>query len=252
MLNTTTELGITTIQLAHGKASALDIELVKALDDAFKSAERDDATRAVVLTGTGSIFCAGVDLHRVVKEGPGYAERFVPPLAAMFLRLFAIPKPVVAAVNGHAIAGGCVMTCAADYRLMSSGRGTIGVPELKVGVPFPLVAIEIVRYAAGSGHMQRLAFAGKTYAPADAVTHGLIDEMVDGARLLDQAREIATRLSAEPSARFRITKQQLRQPALDAIERHAAETDGAVLRAWQDPETVKAIGSYLETTLKKR
>ncbi|HEY2825934.1 MAG TPA: enoyl-CoA hydratase/isomerase family protein [Gemmatimonadales bacterium] len=247
MLDRSTERGITTIRLAHGKASALDVELVRALDDAFKAVEKDPTAKALVLTGTGSIFCAGVDLFRVVKEGPAYAERFVPPLAAMFLRLFSFPKPVVAAVNGHAIAGGCVMTCAADYRLMADGKGTIGVPELTVGVPFPLVAIEIMRYAVGSGPMQRLAFAGRTYAPAAAQAHGLVDEVVESARLLDQAREIALRLSAEPAQRFRITKQQLREPTRLSIQRHADETDGAVLRAWQDPETIKAIAAYLET-----
>src|SRR5262249_1302311 len=117
MLTLTTRNGITTLTLAHGKASALDMELVKALDDAIKSAEKDAATRALILTGTGHISCAGVDLHRGVKDGAPYAQKFLPALSAMFLRLFSFPKPVVAAVNGHAIAGGCVMTCAADYRV---------------------------------------------------------------------------------------------------------------------------------------
>src|SRR5690242_12312811 len=250
MLKSTTESGITTIQLAHGKASALDVELVKALDDAVRAAERDDATRAVILTGTGKIFCAGVDLFRVVKEGAPYAEQFLPALSAMFLRLFSFPKPVVAAVNGHAIAGGCVITCTADYRLMANGTGTIGVPELKVGVPFPLVAIEILRFAVTSGHLQELVFVGRTCAPAAAAQHRLIDEVVEGAELLDRARAVAERLATEPMARFRVTKQQLRRPVLDAIARHDDETSGAVVRGWQDPATLAAIDAYLKDTLR--
>jgi len=186
----------------------------------------------------------------VVKEGAPYAERFLPALSAMFLRLFSFPKPVVAAVNGHAIAGGCVMACAADYRLMSGGKGTIGVPELKVGVPFPLVAIEILRFAVTSGHLQELVFVGKTYEPVAAAQHRLIDEVVDGAELLDRARAIAERLATEPVARFRITKQQLRRPVLDAIVRHDDETAGAVIRGWQDPATLAAIDAYLKATLR--
>lgn len=252
MLSIETESGITTLRLEHGKASALDIELVEALEAALRAAEGDRAVRALILTGTGTIFCAGVDLFRLVKEGPAYGGRFLPALSAMFLRLFSFPKPVVAAVNGHAIAGGCVMTCAADYRLMASGNGTIGVPELKVGVPFPLVAIEIMRYATGSGHLQRLAFAGRTYGAADAVAHGLVDEVVDADRLTKIAHAAAERLSAEPAERFRITKRQLRRPTLDAIARHSDETDAAVVRAWQDPETIEAINSYLATIVSRK
>jgi enoyl-CoA hydratase len=250
MLNITTQSGTTTIQLAHGKASALDVELVKALDEAIRTAEKDDATRAVVLTGSGKIFCAGVDLHRVVKEGASYGERFLPALSAMFLRLFSFPKPVVAAVNGHAIAGGCVIACAADYRIMANTNGTIGVPELKVGVPFPLVAIEILRFAVTSGHLQELVYVGKTYTPAAAAEHRLIDEVVEPAAMAGRAREIAERLATEPVARFRITKQQLRRPVLDAIARHDDETAGAVIRGWQDPATLAAIDAYIKATLR--
>lgn len=252
MLAVKTEDGVTTLRLEHGKANALDVELVAALDGALKKAETDAATKAVVLTGTGTIFCAGVDLFRVVQEGRAYAERFLKPLSAMFLRLFAFPKPVVAAVNGHAIAGGCVMTCAADYRLMVDGKATIGVPELKVGVPFPLVAIEILRFATAPGRLQELLFIGKTYAAKDAVQHGLVDEIVPATKLEQRALEVATRLIQEPVARFRITKQQLRGPSLDAIARRSAETDGAMIRAWEDPKTIEAIGRYLKDAVGKR
>jgi len=78
-------------------------------------------------------------------------------------------------------------------------------------------------------------FVGKTYEPVAAAQHRLIDEVVDGAELMDRARAIAERLATEPVARFRITKQQLRRPVLDAIVRHDDETAGAVIRGWQGP-----------------
>ena len=111
MIERTDHDGITTLRLAHGKASALDIELVegfaRVLAEVTSEVTASD-TRAVILTGTGSIFSAGVDLFRLVEGGREYADRFVPALSRMLLELFAFPKPLIVAVNGHAIAGGCI------------------------------------------------------------------------------------------------------------------------------------------------
>src|SRR5262245_25785640 len=104
--------GIVTLRLAHGKASALDIELLEAiLGELDRAAPK---ARAVVLTGTGSIFSAGVDLFRVTRDGADYVRRFLPRLSRTFRALFTFPGPVVAAVNGHAIAGGGVLVLACD------------------------------------------------------------------------------------------------------------------------------------------
>src|SRR5256885_379670 len=150
--------GILTLRLAHGRASAMDVELLEALLRELDSAA--DA-RAVVLTGTGAIFSAGVDLFRMTEGGPEYVRRFFPLLGEFLLRLFALPVPVVVAANGHAIAGGCLMVMAADYRLMAEGGGKIGVPELLVGVPFPAVALELVRYAVPADRIQSLVYTGR-------------------------------------------------------------------------------------------
>src|SRR6201992_461123 len=101
----------------------------------------------VILTGAGRAFSAGVDLRALVDGGKGYAEKFVVALSKAFRAIFDHPAPVIAAVNGHAIAGGCVLAMCADVRLMSGG--TIGLTELAVGVPFPVTALEICRDAMG-------------------------------------------------------------------------------------------------------
>ena len=245
MLHDDLHAGILTLRLAHGKANALDLDLVTALGEAAARITEDPAVRAAVLVGAGHIFCAGVDLYRLLDGGPAYSRAFVPRLSEAFHRLFACEKPVVAAVNGHAIAGGCVLAAACDYRLMAAGDARIGVPELRVGVPFPLVAIEILRFATSTAHLQELVYRGTTYTTAEAYERGLVDEVVDLASLADRATEVADRLGAEPAARFRLTKRQLRAPTLAAIAAHARETDDEVLAVWQQPETVAAIRAYL-------
>ena len=95
--------GVLTLRLAHGKASAMDVELLAAFCDELDAAA---GARAVVLTGTGSIFSAGVDLFRLTDEGEPYVRRFFPLLTDLIRRLFTFPAPLVVAANGHAIAGG--------------------------------------------------------------------------------------------------------------------------------------------------
>ena len=101
----------------------------------------------IVLTGAGACFSAGVDLRAILDGGATYTDRFLAAVSAAFLAVFDHPAPVVAAINGHAIAGGCVLAMAADVRLMSTGL--IGLSEVAVGVPFPVAALEICRYAMG-------------------------------------------------------------------------------------------------------
>ena len=245
MLDISRHERIAVLRLDHGKANALDLELVGAIADAVTELEHEESIRACVLTGTGSIFSAGVDLHRLLEGGGAYATAFVPAMVVAFRRLFAFSRPAVAAINGHAIAGGCVLAAACDYRVMARGRGTIGVPELQVGVPFPLVAIEILRFATSTTHLQELIYRGKTYGVEDAYARGLVDEIIEPDRLLERACAVAGAMAFEPVSRFRITKRQLRGPALAAMAAHGADPDADVIAEWQRPETAGAIRAYL-------
>ena len=251
MIQVTEHDGIVTIRLDRGKAHALDLDLCRALVRAFTEVDRNDEVKGVILTGTGSVFSAGVDLVRYLEGGDEYVDRFVPSFIATLRALFSLSTPVVAAVNGHAIAGGCVLAAACDYRIMARGTGTIGVPELRVGLPFPLVAIEILRFATSEAHLQELVYRGKMYGAAEAYQHGLVDAVIEPEALLGHAAEVVRQLAAEPSARFRITKRQLRAPALERMEQHSSETHSQVLEAWKDPATVQAIRSYVARLKRK-
>jgi enoyl-CoA hydratase len=242
--------GIAILTLAHGKASALDLELSAALDDTLRDAEQ--SSTAVVLTGTGGIFSAGVDLFRVVDGSAADVERFLTAMRDLFIRLFTFPKPTVAAVNGHAIAGGCILACACDYRLMASGPGMIGIPELKVGVPFPAIALEIVRAVVSPPFMQDLVYTGRVCAPDEARRVGLIDDVVPAEALVQRACEIAADFAAHPAASFAIAKEMLRQPAMDRVTAAATSTDRRVFELWSLPATRAAIRAYMEKTFARR
>jgi enoyl-CoA hydratase len=242
---------VTILELAHGRANALDLELCRGLRD--RLAELTAAPcRAVVLTGRQDIFSAGVDLKRVLDGGVPYLAEFVPALDAAFEALVRFPKPLVAAVNGHAVAGGCVLACAADQRLMAAGPARIGVPELRVGVAFPGAVVEIMRLVVAPGHLQELLYRGATLEPQLALQWGLVDALAEPARLLDEALATAEDLASVPTESFRLTKAQLRAPALERIAAARERYGQAVLEQWCAPGTLAAIGAYVERTLGKR
>lgn len=246
MLHREDQGAVAVLRMEHGKANAMDLELLQALAGQLTAIERAADRHALVLTGTGRIFCAGVDLFRFVEGGADYLEAFFHSMVGCFRQLFLFPRPVVAAVNGHAIAGGCVLASAGDYRVMGREAGTIGVPELKVGIPFPSPAVEILRFAASTRHLQQLVYLGRAYDPETAHRLGLVDEVVDQANVSARALEIADELGSMPVARFGITKRQLRAPSVDRMDRFGAKIDPEVLAAWKAPETHAAIRAYAE------
>jgi len=241
----------TVLRMSHGKANALDLEFADRLVLALEEEEASD-TRAIVLTGSGSIFSAGVDLRQALEGGRDYAARFVPAMARMFMKLFTITKPVIAAVNGHAIAGGCVMACASDHALMARASGRIGVPELKVGVPFPPVALEVLRAAVEPSHFEEIVYRGETFAPEEALSRGFVNELVTPHTLMSRAAERAAELGAVPPRTFALTKMSLRTPAVETIERLNREIGEQVIEAWGSNEVLAAMRAYVEKTLGRK
>jgi enoyl-CoA hydratase len=231
---------VAVLRMAHGKANAMDLEFCRALSLQVRACEQSDAG-ALVLTGQGRIFSAGVDLPRLVEGGSAYAREFLPAMNHAFETLFAFPKPLVVAVNGHAIAGGCVLTCCADYRIMARDAGRIGIPELLVGVPFPVAPLEIVRFATPPQHLQALIYRGLTLSADEALRDGLIDAVGDPDGVVDAAVAVAAGLAEVPYEAFHLTKRLLREPAIRRM-RDAAGIDAIVHEAWAGDTVQQAVG----------
>jgi len=239
MLDVEQRSGVTVVRLSHGKVSALDLELVRALTAVMRDL---DGTGPVVITGAGSAFSAGVDLNRIVAGGEPYIREFLPALADAFLAVFDHPGPVLAAINGHAIAGGCVIAAACDVRMMSFGK--IGLAELSVGVPFPVSAMEILRHAIGPAASQLVLTAALLDA-SQALSIGLVHEVAEPEVLLDSAVDRARQLARLPAEVFAFSKRQLQQPARDRIAARSGD-DEAVLAMWSSDRTREAIARYLD------
>ncbi|WP_138759256.1 enoyl-CoA hydratase/isomerase family protein [Modestobacter altitudinis] len=242
MLTTEHRDDVAVLRIEHGRVGALDVELLTALAEAVSASDR-----ALVITGSGSAFSAGVDLRQVLDGGRPYTEQLLAALSRLFRVVFDHPRPTVAAVNGHAIAGGCVLALACDLRLMSGGR--MGLAELTVGVPFPTAALEVVRHALGPRAGQVLLGA-QSVDRERALALGMVDELTEPGELLPRAVALAGQLAAWSPESYRMAKVQLHRPANAAIEA-TQEGDAAVLAGWTSDDTRGRIETAL-AALKRR
>ncbi|QLL07228.1 enoyl-CoA hydratase/isomerase family protein [Mycobacterium vicinigordonae] len=229
------------LTLSAGRVNALDVEVLGELTGVIREQERAGGG-ALVITGAGRVFSAGVDLNPVIMGGAAYTDRLVPALSELFDAVFSYPGPTVAAINGAAIAGGCVLACACDWRL-ATPNAQIGAAEVRVGVAFPVAALEVMRYACGD-HAEEVLLSGRSYVGDEAVVRGLIHQVVPQ-DLLDVAVAAASDLATIPAVAYRHTKAQLRAPALTRI--HAGvDTDREVRQIWGAAKTQQGIADYVE------
>lgn len=243
MIEYQTESKIATLTFADGKVNAMNIEWCQLFSAKLAELEQDDNVHAVVLTSGERVFSAGVDLKRVVAEDPDYVQPFIDSLCNCFRDAFVFPKPMIVAINGHAIAGGCIVASCGDFRV-SHSRVRIGLPELRVGVPLPAIAVEIVRRVATPVALQAMLNSGANYRDQAAIEAGLVDKIVDKDSLVEEAIEHARRLAGIPAATFRLMKQQIREPSLVQADRLEETFGNQVREVWNSPEIREMIEQY--------
>jgi enoyl-CoA hydratase len=247
VIDVETNSGIAVLKMRHGKVNAMDLEFCQALISELRKLKTGDC-RAAILTGNDRVFSAGVDLVRLVREEPVYLETFLPVLIECFQTIFQFPKPLVAAINGHAIAGGCILASACDYRVAHS-KVRIGIPELRVGVPLPSIAIEIIRFAVATEALQAMVNVGRNYRGDEAVQVGLADQIVASEEVLDSAMAAAKEFLTIPPSVFFISKKQLRAPANRNVHSNEKEFESLVFELWHSDEIQDVIKKYVAERL---
>jgi enoyl-CoA hydratase len=199
---------IAVLRMDDGKANALSYEMMDALDLALSRAEREAS--AVVLTGRPGRFCAGFDLKQMMA-GVESARALVSRGAKALLRLYVLPMPLVVACTGHALAGGSLVVLTGDLRLAARGAFRIGLNEVQIGMPVPILAMELARDRLAPAHLTASTLFATIVDPEQALVAGWVDELTDEAALLDRAVERAQKLSTLPRDAYAKTKTSLRE-----------------------------------------
>jgi enoyl-CoA hydratase len=231
------------VRVDRPPANALDLELL-AEGSAAVAELRDAEPGAVVLTGREGFFSAGVDLKAVPGLDREGQREMVDGINRLFLGWYSFPRPVVCAVNGHAIAGGLILALCGDHRV-GSGAGKLGLTELRVGIPYPAAAMAIVRAELPPPAVRALTLRAELIEDGPkAVELGLIDELCAPEALIERSLEVAGELAELPRGAYARVKDQLRGPTVAELERVVA--DDPMRGEWVGEETAAASAAVLD------
>lgn len=240
-LNISNQDGIAVVTLSRGKVNAINDEVVAELSDALKSLVRDKTVKALVLTGNGKFFSFGLDVPELYNYSPKKMTAFITIFSKLCRDLFLFPRPVVAAVNGHATAGGCLLALTAEYRLLANTNAKMSLHEVSFGASLFPSAVEMLRYAVGNTHAEVILLSGKMFEPAEALGLGLVNELVEESKLLDTARLKAQKLAHNFSPAFTSLKRLVRQPIVDQWSKREKKSIDEWIEIWYSPKTREKI-----------
>ncbi len=206
-LSYTVEENIAVVRMDDGKANALSLNMLDSLIEAVERAEKEAGS--IVLTGRPERFCAGFDL-RVMMSGPDAAMALLRRGADMLMKLYGAPLPLVIACTGHALAGGALMLLTGDVRIGAVGAFRIGLNEVSIGMPVPVLAMELARDRIVPAELTRATLFAQIYGPEEAARVGYLDVAVPESELLARAKAEATRLAGFSRPPYAATKERLR------------------------------------------
>lgn len=219
------------LTLDDGGVNALRTDVFDAFFAALNSAEADESVGAVVIAGREGFFSAGMDLKWMQTIDRDTLGTIGPDMARLAHRIFIFPKPVIAAVQGHAIAGGAVILLACDRSVGATGNYKIGLNEVALGIPFGGFAMDLAR-----AHLVPSAFGagllhGSVYQPQRAYEVGYLDELAEPDAVLERVAEIAAEAANLSSFAYTMTKQAMRGELAATIQEQAQS--GALVPLFQ-------------------
>lgn len=228
--------GVLVLTLDRPPANAIDESMLSDLASACAAAEADPGVRAVVLTGAGAFFSAGLDL-RAPRRDAAAGRRLRELYRSAHLALLGLSRPTVAMLRGHATAGGLILVLACDYRLGAEGDYRLGLNEVAIGASFPRVAMEIVRLRLAHARASELVLGAALYPASQALRLGIVDEMFPAAKLEETVLRRAARLGSFPREAFSHAKAALVAPAIAAVRAETETEADAMSAVWTSEES---------------
>jgi enoyl-CoA hydratase len=228
--------GLATMRLAREHGNAINEDLVTDLMSACHEIAPDPQIRGVLLASTGKLFCPGLDLQELVALDRRAMGRFMIRFRDVLLDLYTLPKPMVAALSGAALAGGCILSLTADWRVLKRGA-PIGLNEIKVGVPLPFGVARVLRDAVHRTRMEEVALLGLNYADEEAVATGLVHEIHEEAGFEAHCLARLEEFASKDLRAFAHTKKYLRSSVASQIEAEDQRNQKEFLDCWFSPAT---------------
>ncbi|MDP9373354.1 MAG: enoyl-CoA hydratase/isomerase family protein [Chloroflexota bacterium] len=227
------------------RRNAMTPELTQELPRALDEIRRDGEARALVITGTGSVFCAGGDLAmlgRMLEQPPEQNRREMGAFYRTYLDVLNLDVPAIAALNGHAVGAGAAFTLGCDIRLIAAGA-TIGFTFLNLGLHPGMGTTHLLPQVVGSAHAAELIFTGRMVGAEEALAMGLVSRIVPPDRLLDEALALAAEMAAKPPSGVRMAKRALARPKIEGLEAALDYEAAAQMTSYASPEMREAFAA---------
>jgi len=234
------------ITLNRGKSNSLNREMVTELSDMLHNIAEDDNIGGVIITGRDNFFSAGLDLIELYHYNEDEAKRFWHLFLDFTAKITAFKKPLVAAINGHSPAGGCVIALACDARVMAEGKYIIGLNEVPVGIIVPNSIFSMYSFWLGEANAYRNLLEGKLFSPEEALTVGLVDEVVKPESILTAAERKVRKYMAFEANTWQQSKLNLRKNLIVATSADQSEDLEVMLQQWWSPATRAILKSLID------
>jgi Delta3-Delta2-enoyl-CoA isomerase len=229
--------GIAKVILSRGKVNAINEFVIDELTACFKELADDAQTKAVIISGQGKFFTYGFDIPEFLNYKKEDFLRYLTKFTDFYGDVFLFPKPVIAALNGHTMAGGCMIAIACDYRIMVSGKAKISLNEINFGSSLFAGSVEIIKLWLGQKNAETAAYTGAMYAAEEAFQLGLIHQVSTEADLEANARAVAEQYAAKDGVAFRSIKHLLRKPLADEIKQREKDSLLEFVDIWYSENT---------------
>jgi 3,2-trans-enoyl-CoA isomerase len=228
---------IATVTLARGKVNALNEPMFREIRTSFQDLEKSDEVRAVILTGRGKFFSFGFDIPELLSYSKDDFIRYLTKFASFCSYLFLFPKPVIAALNGHTIAGGCMIANACDCRIMVSEKAKIALNEITFGASVFAGSVAILKFCVGSRNAATILYSGAMYSPDEAARLGLVDQIVPAENLMQTAEKAAVDFASKSAAAFSSIKDLLRRPISEEMAKREQDSLREFADIWYSERT---------------
>lgn len=234
------------IRLNRPKANAINMQMVMELNEELSKIKTNRDAKGVILTGQGAFFSAGLDVVELYSYSEDEILQFWRAFDKLVRNLVAFPKQLIAAVNGHSPAGGCVLALCADYRVMANGAYRIGLNEVPVGVVVPESIFNLYSFWVGSAVAYRNLMEGKLFTADEALAIGLVDEAVDQALVEEHALNKLKQYFSFNRSVWKQSKLNLRKNLVNKLSVDFNSTYEPTIKEWWSPETRNQLAAMIE------
>lgn len=244
--------GYAIIQIDNGKVNAINTLLLRDLKETFLNFDKDDDVKGIILTGRPHCFSAGIDIISVAQQKMGGMDVFWGEFIQALQAMVRFSKPYVCAITGYAPAGGTILTCTADYRIMAKGaKHKIGMHEFKMSLQIPEILCDIFAYTIGEKRAWEAVQKIELFSSDEALAIGLVNESVEVEEVLPRAEAYLQNQIKIYHKVHKLTKQYLRKGLLEVVDVDVEKRVAAIIKDYNDPEALKMMKMFVGSLQKK-